>query len=302
MAKNNNKIKTQLKVGDLIFKYAVIAILILYAFSLCYVVFWLIMSSFKQIDDFILYPMAWPKKFRFENYIEIMSKFSITQNTAKGVIRYGFGEMFSNSLIYSAAASSVNVIWNTICGFVLSKYRSKFTNFIYTVGVVVMVLPIVGSFPSSMLLWKNLGIYDNMLARFIIGPACSFSGLHFLIMYGVFKDMPNEYRESVEIDGGTHFTAMFKVYIPLAIPSIIVLFVMNFIGSWNDYGTFLLWLPSTPNLAYGMYRFEQLGNALQIGRPLIFAGFVIVSIPSVILYLVSQNTIMTKFAVGGIKG
>ena len=63
MVKKNNKIKTQLKVGDLIFKYAVIAILILYAFSLCYVVFWLIMSSFKQIDDFILFPLDWPKKF-----------------------------------------------------------------------------------------------------------------------------------------------------------------------------------------------------------------------------------------------
>ena len=162
MVKNNNKIKTQLKIGDLIFKYAVIAVLVAYAFSLCYVVFWLIMSSFKQIDDFILYPLAWPKQFRYENYSEILSKFVITQNTSKGVVQYGFGTMFLNSLIYASAASGVNVLWNTICGFVLSKYKSKFTNFVYTVGVVVMVLPIVGSFPSSMLLWKRLNIYDNI--------------------------------------------------------------------------------------------------------------------------------------------
>ena len=302
--KNPNKIVEFNSTADVIYRSVTIFVLFFYCLTLLYVLFWLISSSLKYYDDYILYPLNPPSldRIRWQNYVEMFGKLNVTRQTEKGIVSWGILAMVQNSIIWSLGCSVVNVFWNSVCGYVCAKYRSKFTRFIFAVGVFVMVTPLVGSFPSAMKLMRGLGVYDKMWFKFVQGPTTAFSGMHFLIMYGVFKDMPDSYIEAVRIDGGGHFTAMLRVMIPIAFPTIIALLTLNFVGSWNDTGTFLIWLPSYPNLSFGMYYIQANANSMQIGPNLVLAGIVMVSVPTIILYFASQKGIMTKFAVGGIKG
>ena len=93
------------------------------------------------------------------------------------------------------------------------------------------------------------------------------------------------------------------MYLPMILPTDMVIFVLSFLGSWNDYQTFMIWLPSTPNLAYGLYMFQGISRKLYKASTVeIMAGFSLVIIPTVILYVSSQKLILSKFTVGGLKG
>ena len=85
-------------------------------------------------------------------------------------------------------------------------------------------------------------------------------------------------------------------------PVIFAYFMINFIGAWNDYELTIVWLPSYPNLAYGVYMFQLLATKNGTSVPEILAGFIIVAIPTTILWSLSQKAIMSKMAIGGLKG
>ncbi|HAS56207.1 MAG TPA: hypothetical protein DCR94_02960, partial [Firmicutes bacterium] len=85
------------------------------------------------------------------------------------------------------------------------------------------------------------------------------------------------------------------------------IFLLSFLGAWNDYASFKIWLPSYSNLAYGLYEFQD--NVLNLAGggnagtvPMVMAGFTIVVIPTILVYFLSQKLIMSKFTVGGLKG
>jgi len=79
--------------------------------------------------------------------------------------------------------------------------------------------------------------------------------------------------------------------------------ILGFIGAWNDYSSFMLWMPSTPNLAYGLYLFQQ--NASNVSNSNVcevMAGFSIVIIPTIVIYFACHRLISSNFMIGGIKG
>ena len=156
--------------------------------------------------------------------------------------------------------------------------------------------------PSAMQLRKALGVYDNMFMWIITSPQGCFSGMGFLLFYQLFKGLPDAYAEAASMDGAGHYTILFRIYIPMALPLWAVNFVLGFLGNWNDYGTPMVWLPSYPNLAYGMYLFQYQASHFHATQPEILAGFVIAMIPTIILYCSMQKLIVEKMQIGGLKG
>ena len=165
-----------------------------------------------------------------------------------------------------------------------------------------MIIPIVGNLPSAMQVNKALGVYDNLFLNIIFSPNGCFYGVNFLLMYGAFKALPWDYAESMFIDGGGHYTVLFKIYFPMILPQFVTLFVLGFMGTWNDYQTNMIWLPSYPNIAYGMYLFNQRATAFRVSLPQLMSGFTLIMIPTAILYISTQKIITSKFMVGGLKG
>lgn len=272
--------------------------------SLLYPLFWMLNNSFKEgVVEYYLSP-SWKlaKGFNWDGYKFFFENISYEVPTADGVIEFTLPWMILYSLIWAIAPPLFSTLLTFMCAYVIAKYRFPGRNFLFNLGIIVMIFPIVGSTGSALLLRRALGIYDNMLLMILTGPSAAFSGMTFLVLHAAFKGIPWEYSEAVFIDGGGHFRAFITVMAPMALPSAMVFVLLGIIGHWNDYSTFMFWLPSYANLARGIYNFEY--NRILVGAtmPDILAGFVVVSLPMIILYSSVQKIVTANFIVGGLKG
>ena len=89
--------------------------------------------------------------------------------------------------------------------------------------------------------------------------------------------------------------------VPMVLPTAVAQYLMTFIATWNDYMTIITWLPSYPNLAFGMFIFQTNAQFEGAGMPHILSGFVIVAIPTSLLWIAGQKLITSKMMVGGLK-
>jgi ABC-type glycerol-3-phosphate transport system permease component len=296
--------KTPLEMASGIMKIFLIVALGIYCVSLLFPLYWLLINSFKTLPDYMLYPFSWPRQFVMDNYKSVFSVLVADFKAKNGAnVVYGLPQMATYSLIYTFSASFICVAAHACVAYIIAKYKFWGRNFLFSLGIVIMIVPIVGSLPSAMVIRKALGIYNNMLLLLLTSQSTPFSGIYFLLLYAAFKGISDSYSEAAQIDGAGHFTVMFKIMLPMVLSSCAVIFVLVFLGQWNDYNTFLIWLPSYPSLSVGLYLFEQGATKNgRVGMPSILASFVVVIIPTTILYFAAQNIIMSKFTVGGMKG
>lgn len=279
-------------------------LLFIYCLSLLLPIFWMLTSSVKTYQDYLLHPFQMPREYTFDSYKEVFSVLKATFKAKDGSnIVYGLYPMAVYSIIYTFSFSFIHVFVYALVAYVIARYKFPGRDFLFSLGIVVMIVPIVGSLPSAMYVRKIIGTYNNMFLTLVTSPCTAFSGLHFLLFYAAFKNIPKSYSEAVFIDGGGHYAALFKVIFPMIIPSCVAVFVLVFLACWNDYNTFIMWLPSYPSLSVGLYLFEQgTTKGGRVSMPTILAAFVVVIIPTCILYLSTQGILMSKFTVGGLKG
>lgn len=302
------KNKTVNEVFSQVFKVFMTVLMILYVLSLLIPIYWMLINSFKGYIEYYASPsITFPKDILGgikENYAFIFNKLEVTRVVpGKGRVVFTVWDMLFNSVLLSLFAPIFSNLVFMTCGYVLSKYKFPGSKFLYSLGIVVMVLPLFGGNTSTMLLRKATGSYDNMFLMIVTGVSCGFSGINFLMFYAAFKSIPWEYAEAVFLDGGGHLTAFIKIMIPMIFPTFGVLSLLGFLGQWSDYQLFLVWLPSYANLAFGLYMMQNdLRVALAVTTPQILAAFVIVSIPTAALYISINKFFISSFQVGGLKG
>lgn len=281
---------------SLVVFWALWIILIIYAVSMLVLPLYMLNTSLKADNlECVKNPLGLPKHVTWSNYREIFVIFDEKMEVS-------IAGMIGVSVSTSVLKPFLSVFFTTMFAYVEAKYEFFGKKFFFNLGIVLMILPIVGNLPSAMQVNKALGVYDNLFMNIITSPVGCFYGTNFLLMYGAFKVIPWDYAEAAFIDGAGHYTVLFKIYLRMALPQAVVLFVLGFMGTWNDYSTYLIWLPSTPNISYGMYMFYQKANAYRVSLPELMAGFTIVMIPTVLIYCATQRIINSKFAIGGLKG
>lgn len=305
MEKRERKEKV-IRITDAIIKHTIGIVLIIYVLTLLVPIYWMIINSFKDVVQYYQEgAFKLPHSLNFDNYKFILQNmnFTTTSKDGSGTVVYTLPWMFYYSFIWAFFNTAFCILIQVMCAYVISKYKFPGRNFLYGLGIVLMILPIIGSSGSVMLLRKQLGIYNNMLLMILTAPAMAFSGLNFMMLHAAFKGVPWEYAEAVFIDGGGHLRVFVTIMLPMIMPTVWVLMLLGFIGAWNDYSSFMFWLPSYVNVAMGVYRF-QYTSRLQLGTtmPQILASFAVVSIPVVILYVSFQKLITANFMVGGLKG
>lgn len=291
------------RVVSKILKYLTLAILIIFCLSLIGLLFWMGYTSLKSNVEYFENSFALPSKLRFDNYKKAIELLQIELlSPSRGLIRYDFFDMLYVSVIWAFAIPFVALFYTLMVSYVMSKYEWKGRNTIYFIGIFIMVLPIYGSTGMGMVIRKFLGMYDNLWMTVATSPGYCFSGMWFLLFYAGWKAIPMEYSEAAFIDGAGHFKTMFFIMMPMMIPTFSSIFLLNFLSTWNDYGSFLLWLPSYANLAYGMYLFQEDASSYGAAMPQIMAGFIVCMLPTTLLYIATQKLIASKLTVGGLKG
>lgn len=263
----------------------------IYSLLLLFPLIFALNSSLKNGDqDFIMNMSKITLNPKFVNYIHAWTELEISGVT--------FGDMFLNSVWFSAGTTLLNVFSSMCLAYGVAKYRFKGRDAMYSFVLIIMVFPVFGTLPARYKLYSNLGFIDSPLL--LLAYAGGFDS-QFLILYAFFKNVDWSFAESAFIDGASHWTVFVRIMMPMALPAVAALAVSNFIVSWNNYGDVLLYLPNMPTLSTGMYVFDT-KMMYQADRPLLYSGMVITLLPIVILYLTMQKTVMKMTFEGGIKG
>lgn len=271
-------------------------ILAVYSVSLLLPLLWMLMNSFKDGTEYAMDVVAattlrFPEAWKFSNYANVFAE--ITYNNVN------FFGMLGDSIYFIVVGSGLELFFTTAVSYVISKYKFKGRNFIYSVAIFAMTMPIIGNMASGIKLRAAFGIYDNLLAVFFTAGAGAF-GFNFLMLYAFFKSVPWSYAEAVFIDGGNHFTVFFRIMLPLAMPMVTTLFILSAIAGWNDYTTPMLYFPSFPNVAMGLYMVSQ--TLTRGDMSTYYAALVITTVPVVALFAGFSDIIMKNYSIGGLKG
>ncbi len=280
-----NKSKSrQIIFGTVIVLFTLYSLLLLYPFYYC-----INASLMDGARTFMRNQVAFANPVKFSNYVKAFQELEVSGAD--------FFTMTFNSIWYAIGGETISTMFSAMTTYVVCKYKFKGRDFIYSLVIMLMMIPIYGALPARYRLYSQLGMVDSPL---ILIASTGGRG-NFLVMYAFYKGISWEYAEAAYLDGATDWQIFTKIMFPMAWPAISVLYVKGLIGEWNDYSGPILWLPSFPTLSSGLFVYEK-KIAYQANHPVYFAGVLISTIPVLTLFLIFQNTIMEKVHMGGLKG
>ena len=293
--------KSKLEKNKQLTPFAITATIFLTIYSLTLILplCWAVFSSLKLQGDFINTVFSWPQKgFQWGNWIKALTDMSTGVPWGRGTREVYLYEMFGYSIFYSVVTGLISEFSRSACAYVAARYKHLgWTKFMHTLVLILMVV----SFPSNLAVtigfYKFTHLYNNLVLVSIM--SFGFTGTSFLYFYAAYSGVSKEYSEAAEVDGANQFTIMIQIIMPMVKNIFIALFILNFIATWNDYSTSLVYLPSYPMVAYGLYLYQSDTNAT---IPLKLASCALVIIPTLTVFIVFRNRIVSNLSIGGLKG
>lgn len=277
--------KTKMSLGRAI----IYILLVVYAAIVIYPMFWTVMSSFKTTAEFYKDVWALPEAMHWENFKNAWTRAKLGWNIL-------------NSVWVVACSLVLTDVLASMLAYVTGRFRFPGAKFLSTLFILGMFAPLVlGTIPQFLNLQK-MGLYDTHLGLIMIYTAYSLP-FSVLIMRNTFETIPSDFQEAAMIDGAGHTQTFFKIMLPLARSGIVTISIFHFLWTWNDYIYAMTFIPSEAKrtLTVGL---NQLTATAQYSADwgALFAGLVIVMIPSIVIYIIFNKEMQSGMTAGGIKG
>ena len=279
-------------------------LLTIYTLVLIVPTIWSVYASLADSDEFgFVFNPQYPNlsetlSLSFDNFKFAWEELTVTTPPPYQQTFNAIG-LLGNSLLYSMLSSLAFTICPVIVAYVTSTFKYKASKVIYAFVIVAMALPIVGSMASEIQMLHNLGMFDSIISMVIL--RFNFLSIYFLILHAQFSSIPRDYAESAKVDGASNLRTMLQVVLPQSLNTIVTVFILSFITYWNDYQIPLLYFPSYPTAAYGIYMFVYGGSAEMATIPHQMAVIVLLTLPIVIVFIVFNKRLRVSVAMGGIK-
>ena len=281
-------------------KFFIYIPLVLLTITIIVPVFWVFMASIKENSEFYRNPWALPAGVYFQNFVDAWESANM-------------GSYMLNSVIVTAVAIFLLVIIALPASYVLARFKfktSKFWNVLFMAGLFInvnyIVVPIFLMLNNGdTFLYKTFGSTFFMNNLFVLAVVYAATALPFTIylLSGYFKSLAKDYEEAAYVDGAGYCRTLVQIIIPMAKPSIVTIILFNFLAFWNEYiiSMTLLTDPKLKTLPVGLMNLMAAQrSAVQYGK--MYAGLVIVMLPTLILYMCVQKKLTQGMTVGGLKG
>jgi ABC-type glycerol-3-phosphate transport system permease component len=262
-----------------------VTLLILLSLSIMPII-WAVFGSFKTTEEIILQPFSLPSNWSFDNIIRAWTEGN-------------FQTYFLNSTFLTLVTMLVVFIAACPAGYALAKFPFKGRNFLFYFFLAGMTLPVQSIIIPLFFQMRNMGMIDTLLGTSLVLGAVALPFSIFL-MRNTFKDIPDEIKESAEMDGASEWRIFIQIMLPLAKPGISAMLVFAFLAAWNDFLIPYLLLLSKDNLTIpiGLYYFQGQHTT---NYALIYGATLISMIPSIIVYLILQRQFIEGMAAGSAK-
>jgi multiple sugar transport system permease protein len=229
-------------------------------------------------------PVLIPSSLHFSNY-------AATWNSVP------FGDFFLNSAIYSVTTVAGNLLFCSLAAYAFARLRFVGRDVLFIVFLATLMVPYQVLLIPTFLIVKKLGLVDSV-GGLIAPNLCSAFGVFMLRQF--FRTLPIELEEAARIDGTSRLGVLFKIVLPLSLPALATLAIIQFIWSWNDFLWPLIIIDTTSHAPL------QLGLSLLQGAHstewnLLMAGTVMSQIPMLVIFLFAQRWFIRSIAFTGIK-
>ncbi|MCI8382768.1 MAG: carbohydrate ABC transporter permease [Lachnospiraceae bacterium] len=293
--------RTKKSSADRLYKIFIYVALITLAVTIIIPVAWVFMASIKENSEFYGNPWAMPAGFYIQNFADAWGKARM-------------GEYMFNSVVVTALALVILLVVALPAAYVLSRFEfkgRKFLNVAFMGGLFInvnyIVVPIFLMLVDGDKLLKNSfggGFFLNNIVVLAVVYASTALPFTIYLLSGYFATLAHDYEEAAYIDGAGYGTTMLKIIFPMAQPSIITVILFNFLSFWNEY-IIAMTLLSDPKgsktLPVGLMQLTQAQqSAAQYGQ--LYAGLVLVMLPTLILYICVQKKLTQGMTLGGLKG
>lgn len=288
--------------ADALYKAFIYVVLITLAVLIIVPVGWVFLASVKQNSEFYGNPWALPAGICWQNFLDAWTAASM-------------GSYMLNSVLVTALALAILLVVALPAAYCLSRFRfrgGKFLNTAFMAGlfinvnyIVVPIFLMLRDWDSWMAyLFRLNNVFMNNLVTLAVVYASTALPFTIYLLSGYFATLPHDFEEAAYIDGAGYGVTMVKVIFPMAQPSILTIILFNFLSFWNEYIISMTLMNSATGqktLPVGLLNLMQASqSAAQYGR--LYAGLVLVMLPTLILYMCVQKKLTQGMTVGGLKG
>ena len=267
-------------------RYGVTIVAAVVAFVTLAPLFWMVSVSFMAPGEAAQFPPPlFPENPTMENYRTLFGT-------------YGIGRYFGNSLLVSALATALALLFTVPAGYAFAKLRFKGRDAIFQALVGALVVPgQIGMLPLFLEL-KAMGLV-NSYAGALVPWLASIFGIFLVRQYCL--SLPDEMLEAARVDGASEFGIFTKIVMPILTPILVTLALFVFLGSWNDFMWPLIIL-ADQDLYTLPVALAALSREHVQDNELMMAGSVVTTLPVLILFLALQKYYLSGLLAGSVKG
>ena len=287
-AKDLQKVSTASKITQFLVKFGVYTFLIIMALIVLFPFYWMIISSLKTLSEYRqTVPTFWPEKIMWNNY-------PVAFSTAN------LGQLFMNTAYVGIVSTLLSLVITVLSAFAFARLEFKGKETLFALLLATMMIPGELFTITNYLTVKNLGWIDTFEALIIPFLVSVF---YIYLLRQNFMQIPNELYLAAKVDGCKDIKYLWKVMIPLALPTLISITILKMMGAWNSY----VW----PNLVTKTDAHRLITNGLRnafadstgdVNYPVQMAAVAIVSAPLFLVFIFLRKYIMKGVSRSGIKG
>jgi multiple sugar transport system permease protein len=249
---------------------------------------WMILGSFKSHADFGHIPMAWfPSKWLVSNYQDVFSLMP-------------FARMYLNSILVAVCVTTGVLITSSMAAYSFARIKFWGRNVVFFLYLGTIMIPGWVTIIPLFIIIKNLK-WLNTYQGLIIPALTSAMGTFLLRQF--FLSIPNDFEDAAYIDGAGRFQQFFRVILPMAVPALLTVGLMTFMGSWNS----LLWpliimsKPEMQTIPLGLARLALTAGWVRVEWGPLMAANLLAILPIAVIYAFLQNYFIRGIALSGLK-
>ena len=269
-------------------KFFLYAFLLLMAVVVLFPFYWMIISSLKSLEEYRLnVPTFFPRQILFSNYAEAFTTASL-------------GRLFYNTMIVGVVSTLLSLVITVLSAFAFARLEFKGRDAMFGALLATMMIPgelftITNYSTVTQLGWMNT--YTVLIVPFLV------SVFYIYLLRQNFLQIPNELYLAAKVDGTSNLKYLWKVMVPLSLPTLISITILKMMGAWNSY----IW----PRLVANDEAHRMITNGLRnaftettgdVNYPVQMAAVAIVSAPLFLVFVFLRKYIMAGVSRSGIKG
>ena len=274
--------------GKVTAKIALYTFLVIMALIVIFPFYFMLISSVKTLDEYQRsVPTLWPEYIRLSNYIDAFNVGNL-------------GQLFTNTMIVGIVSTILSLVITVLSAFAFARLEFKGKNALFAALLGTMMIPgelftITNYATVNDFGWMNT--YTVLIVPFLV------SVFYIYLLRQNFMQIPNELYLAAKVDGTSDIKYLWKVMIPLSLPTLISITILKMMGAWNSY----IW----PRLVTNDEAYQLITNGLRnaftdaegnADIPVQMAAVAIVSFPLFLVFIFLRKYIMKGVSRSGIKG